>query len=781
MGENLVMHMLVVNIILILISYLSLTASICYQQIGHCDVNLQEEISVLQKKIKQIQKKLNYQRVYNLKQDSSLDPVSATNENSPAITYTVTRNILPENCILSITGKVSTDNNKTTLPNTIAAGAINLYRPLLSFTTSFFKKKSNYGFLLGYERINLYYQTAKERDRDLKHIKELNQLCMKKKQLEELLTPPAPTSSSENSSSSSLSNDGPSNKNHEALHLKTYNKVGDRPVHYDPNNLNISSNEKETLQVAPLAGPESFLTRYQLISQAKKSIYLQTIHFVGDEAGIELTELLIRKKQEQKDIDIRIIVDSLLAFVEHKDLVARKNTVAIYNNLMAAGIPVLGYQCGALRHQIGAELKEAFKMAILYLREKLGAFIQRFFNDRRHEKILTIDGKFAVMGGMNIADQYFDIYPPGKNYWQDQDMLIIINYLASSPNVNIDNSIDNNSIIKDIENIFEGMFQTYINIFGDHHQKCFNPYPVGTVEYKNFLKTHIKKYSDVTLNMAVKELANEENNPQLLTEHFKRYKHKDVATWLKKWWIKNENIQTKKHIYKTIRNLKAGKIGDSFFNPHFYNASEYQAIQQRPRLHELSIEQAYLDLINQAKNEILIANPYFIPSAEIKNALKAANARGVKVKIITNGEKTIDNRLVKVLARYYYKDLLDPSVGSKNELEIYEWDGTDKQTGKQLRGLLHAKFMLVDQSAGIIGSYNLDNLSRNIQSESAIAIVSKGMISKLAEEFYTVDLKYAQRVTYEQALQYRKIRGFGLRQLGQKILLFLAQKLSKIL
>ena len=50
----------------------------------------------------------------------------------------------------------------------------------------------------------------------------------------------------------------------------------------------------------------------------------------------------------------------------------------------------------------------------------------------------------------------------------------------------------------------------------------------------------------------------------------------------------------------------------------------------------------------------------------------------MKIKILSNDQLTVDVPMLNALSRYYYKDIMDQSTATSNELEIYEWNGKKK-------------------------------------------------------------------------------------------------------
>lgn len=457
---------------------------------------------------------------------------------------------------------------------------------------------------------------------------------------------------------------------------------------------------KETTPIkgALLDGQKSFAYRLKIAKEAKKE---------GDSLLVQTLifmadEAGIRISDElisrkQEGVRVELIIDALSPVADFRDFAVHDNTKKMYRNLMAAGIPVYGYRCDG--HHLWDEIK-------------LGHRIKTFVIDQRpHEKLWIVNGKKVILGGMNIGNDYFRLNKPGPDYWRDQDMLLI-----------------GDEIVQDVVNIFEGNADSFRkNYLDPREDSCFNPYhPINQgMEYQKFYHANRQQY--------------------------KIHRNREMRQ------------DTQAHAVDLVRKLeRAVRDHEPEMQASYERISEIRVVHNRPKLKELAIEDVYIELIRNSKEEILIENAYLIPSPPVKQALIDAAHRGVKVKIITNGYETNDIPPAAVFARSQYRDLLDPTLGLPQEIEIWEWVGTSNKLQIPEQGMNHSKFMVVDRKLVFVGSYNLDPRSREIDSE--IGVVFKGQHDKLAkslgEEFHNSDLKFCKRVTYTQALFYRKPIGF---------------------
>ena len=197
--------------------------------------------------------------------------------------------------------------------------------------------------------------------------------------------------------------------------------------------------------------------------------------------------------------------------------------------------------------------------------------------------------------------------------------------------------------------------------------------------------------------------------------------------------------------------------------PHLeFRPSTCRFIQNRPRLRETYIQQAYVKLIERARREVLIANAYFVPTPSIARALTDAARRCVAVKLISNSPDTNDLPEISLVGRGHYKDLLavndSPEVAACGNpdagLRIWEWVGRSADQSARGQGTMHSKYAVVDRERGLVGSYNLDPRSEKLNSETAVVFLEPELAEALRRSFVENDLRYSREVTRELAAQF---------------------------
>ena len=298
----------------------------------------------------------------------------------------------------------------------------------------------------------------------------------------------------------------------------------------------------------------------------------------------------------------------------------------------------------------------------------------RSANQRMHNKTFTVDGKVVITGGRNIADEYFD-YDHEYNF-RDRDVLLL------------------GKVTKDINTSFNEFWNSSYSVaVGD----LVDDAAKNTDDLHKFDKLH--EYA-----------CNPENFwPQIRT--------------------KIENFPA------TIQNIK--------------NADELEWVDEVSFVSDIpgkndgkqglggggASTSALIKLVKNAKYSIDIQTPYLITSELSQNLFREAVQRGVKIRILTNSLASTDN--IEAFSSYQ----TDREKLLKTGIKIYEFrpdaaERTKIMTGDLQKSLnftpifgLHAKSMVVDGNTTIIGTFNLDPRSANLNTECIVIIRSEKIAS----------------------------------------------------
>lgn len=148
-------------------------------------------------------------------------------------------------------------------------------------------------------------------------------------------------------------------------------------------------------------------------------------------------------------------------------------------------------------------------------------------------------------------------------------------------------------------------------------------------------------------------------------------------------------------------------------------------------LRKEGVSRSYRTALKHANSSIIILGSYFLPGRRIRNLLREASARNVKVTLILQGAS--DVILAKKASVWLYAWLM------RNGFEIYEWDRT----------ILHGKITYIDGNWVTIGSYNINHLSDYASIETNVDVQNPAFCAVVKNEIDRV-IKNSTRVTYSE-------------------------------
>jgi phosphatidylserine/phosphatidylglycerophosphate/cardiolipin synthase-like enzyme len=295
-------------------------------------------------------------------------------------------------------------------------------------------------------------------------------------------------------------------------------------------------------------------------------------------------------------------------------------------------------------------------------------------NQRMHNKTFIVDNKVVITGGRNIADEYFD-YDHEYNF-RDRDVLLI------------------GGVTKEVIRSFEAFWNSPISVNvtdlldASHYQlnpgKSFEQLHQYACDSSNFWPQVREKIKHIPLAF---EAIQQSGDLQWI----------DSVEFVSDTPGKNDG--------------KNGLAGGGHTTD------------------------ALIQLVNNARRSVVIQSPYLITTELGKKLFKAAIARGVEVKIMTNSLASTDN--LQAFSGYQRDRAQLLSTG----IRIFEYKPNAAirhtiMTGALQKKInfspifgLHAKSMVVDGHITVIGTFNLDPRSANLNTECVTIIHSDKIAS----------------------------------------------------
>jgi len=288
-----------------------------------------------------------------------------------------------------------------------------------------------------------------------------------------------------------------------------------------------------------------------------------------------------------------------------------------------------------------------------------------------HDKIILVDNEYLITGGRNVSKNYFVDPKDLETVYRDTDVLIQSDKVANQARLAFEEEFNQG-----------GNFKIYKDLFGNademakHLDLAYNAmrrFITGGGMFKTPIPNISKKTNEL-LEGYNKELAVYKN-----MQHYSSYK-----------------------LFQGER-----KYPTRILDKHSITG---------PRN---DITKNLVALMDACTREIIIQNPYVVLTEEARAALKRANDRGVKIVIHTNSPMSSDSLLTQAMF-------------------IGDWRGILKEMpnvrifGYKLKTKLHSKVFVFDRKVAVIGTYNMDYMSEQINSEVVAAIMSQPFATQVA-------------------------------------------------
>lgn len=396
-------------------------------------------------------------------------------------------------------------------------------------------------------------------------------------------------------------------------------------------------NSKEEHQITLLNhGISALEARIQMIEEAKESIDVEYFIFNVDRAGKIISQALIKKAEQ--GVKVRILLDYFMVKSQFSPFYAFE--------IAKHGIEVRYFNPTAALNLLSGQY-------------------------RNHRKALIIDGKTAITGGRNIADEYFDL---GEDFnFLDRDLKV------------------EGEIVRSIQSTFETVWNSKYSLKVARERKP----EYDDIKYRGSFSSHDDFLYRADLRFWNNKVKKANDFLSVADENFL------------------EKVRSKGKI--ELQNEYQGSCQNMSFNSEYPNTGE----DSRP---ERIIKYDILDRFSNAKESIVFDSPYFIVDNNSKRALEKALDNKVKVTLLTNSLHSTDAIFVyavfnDIITKWVHKGL-DAYIYKGEIPQTYQRFNEDKS---KTRYGIHAKSFVFDHKDVVIGTYNFDPRSANLNAEMTIS------------------------------------------------------------
>lgn len=205
----------------------------------------------------------------------------------------------------------------------------------------------------------------------------------------------------------------------------------------------------------------------------------------------------------------------------------------------------------------------------------------------------------------------------------------------------------------------------------------------------------------------------------------------DIQQTLARQWRYTSWVQLKKQLFKSYLQVQPRETG---------SALARLLVRDNAR-NRRTIEKWYIDAIQTATSEIIIANAYFLPARRLRQALMQAAERGVNVVLLLQDER--DHALLQYASWAYYRRFLEAGI------EIYQYKS----------GFMHAKVAVIDGVVATVGSSNIDPFSLLLAREANLVVQDQAFAAELRHDIQ----QHLQNDAVQVSVSHIKNAGFALR------------------
>ncbi|MEO8923109.1 MAG: phospholipase D family protein [Caldimonas sp.] len=399
-------------------------------------------------------------------------------------------------------------------------------------------------------------------------------------------------------------------------------------------------------------GEEAFRARVALVRRAEKTLDVQYYLIASDPTGFEFLREL--RDAAARGVHVRIIVDDLYATGQdalYASLAAHENVeVRMFNPLAVRG--------GSFATRVALSLPQLSRI-----------------NHRMHNKLFIADNTFAVTGGRNIADEYFD--RSGEANFVDMDVL------SSGP------------VVRQLSAVFDSFWNSAL------------AYAIGELSKAD------TPLADHLLDGASSRRA---------TPASAHSQSEDVVAQLERGTL-------------TQHFAAATVVADS---PEKAEGAAALTADQDDDAADGVVMAAHTGLIRGAHSEVLVTSPYFIPGSAGLAAMTGSVARGVHVSVITNSSATTDEPIVQFAYARLRETLIRGGIDLRELSPTHAVGDEEAERGRPgasagSLGRLHAKVAVADGRRVLIGSMNDDRRSAKLNTECVVLIESVPLASEVRD------------------------------------------------
>jgi len=295
-------------------------------------------------------------------------------------------------------------------------------------------------------------------------------------------------------------------------------------------------------------------------------------------------------------------------------------------------------------------------------------------NHRMHNKMFVADGAFAVVGGRNMADEYF--FQSRTGNFVDFDLLVAGDAVPRMAQI----------------------FDSYWN--------SKRVYPLGALVYS--------KESREALALRFDAAAASDDGPLTVAA--------SDATDALGFSLLSLDLKASSPLKMLQGSMEV-----------FADTPEKASGKSETGDDASTVTSRVVNALTQARSTVVVASPYFVPGKLGMKAIEAIRARGVRFTLITNSLGANDEPYASVAYSRYRKAMLAMGVDIY-EVSSQELRG-NRDVARVLgttTGRSHAKIVVIDGNTTFVGSMNMDLRSSRENTELGALVHSEALAAEVS-------------------------------------------------
>jgi len=161
-------------------------------------------------------------------------------------------------------------------------------------------------------------------------------------------------------------------------------------------------------------------------------------------------------------------------------------------------------------------------------------------------------------------------------------------------------------------------------------------------------------------------------------------------------------------------------------------------------------------LLRAARKEVIIISPYFVPGPRGVALARELSERGVRLRVLTNSLASTDAAVVHVGYARYREAMLALGVELHELRPRLDPQHNVTRAFGSSQASLHAKVVVVDGVAALVGSMNMDPRSQRLNTEVGVLVRSPQIAQQLVQLFdeVTASSTYRLSLAEDQSLRW---------------------------